>query len=176
MLCWQESDTVDSHEARQRIARLAHKVCTAVSTQALARAVLNDGISIEEAKAGCFDGLAATLRDKKLIDCTKLMLMRFCHLTTRNTPRDELPTLPETLNVRVILASYMIAYKPSHVFEHEGTLEKAVKEASLPLLECFERMCTAAAEGGWPGVAMADKQAFPKLLACYLEAFKVSRA
>ena len=42
---------------------------------------------------------------------------------------------PDSVNVLVFLAGYMIAHQPTHVFKSMGTLEKALFNVVGPLLE-----------------------------------------
>ncbi len=45
-------------------------------------------------------------------------------------------------NIRVFLASFMVAYRPESNFENEdGVLEAAVITAARRMIECFDHMC-----------------------------------
>jgi hypothetical protein len=145
---------------------------------ALSQKVFKDGITIEHAKKITFDELAAVLRQKPRIDTMKNMLMRVCHLTIRQRTSEEWlkvggSPIPETVNVRVFLAAYMIAYKPDHVFENMGTLEDAVFNAAGPMLQNFEAICEAVKTNkNWREVDSKLREEFPQLLSKYLTSFK----
>ena len=45
-------------------------------------------------------------------------------------------------NIRVFLASFMVAYRPESNFDNEdGVLEAAVMSAARRMIECFDHMC-----------------------------------
>ena len=48
---------------------------------------------------------------------------------------------PENVDVRVFLAGFMIAYRPTRAFEEMGALEQALFDSTVQLIEAFERIC-----------------------------------
>ena len=90
-----------------------------------------------------FAALSTHLRKREVIDCTRRCLQRIhmtCHLLYPNcVPRE---SLPPSVNVRVFLAAYMVAFRPDSVFENQnGTLEKNLFQSAVPVLECFQTLC-----------------------------------
>ena len=83
------------------------------------------------------------LRLKDVIRTTKRSLQRF-HMLTRHrhgSPPGE--NNPDTINVRVFLAAFMIAHRPTHVFESMGTAERSLHQAARTLLASFEGIAAA---------------------------------
>ena len=79
------------------------------------------------------------LREKSVIAVTRACLQRIHLLATFLHGSPSRTMDPECVNVRVFLAAFMIAYRPTHVFESMGALEQALLESAIPLLETFER-------------------------------------
>jgi hypothetical protein len=85
-----------------------------------------------------FESLVVHLREKETICIAKAMLQRvhlLCTLSHGSPPR---VLAPENVNVRVFLAGFMIAFRPTHVFESMGELEGALLNAATPLMEKFQ--------------------------------------
>jgi len=75
--------------------------------------------------------------------------------------------------VRVFLAAFMIAYRPTHVFESMGVLEQSLYESALPLLTNFQRIVEGVAiVGSFQGVPVDLTCNFPSMLFEYLKRFK----
>ncbi len=79
--------------------------------------------------------------------------------------------LPQTRgNIRVFLASFMVAYRPESNFENEdGVLEAAVISAARRMIECFDHMCdwfvnAPPTGGGGVYVTMPEVRVFVLLL------------
>ena len=113
------------------------------------------------------------LREKSVISLAKKCLQRIHLLCTfRHGSPSKAPSL-ENVNVRVFLAGFMIAFRPTHVFESMGALEHALLEATKPLLDAFEKICNCLkkdkAFGEVPHELTKD---FPTLLFEYLKRFK----
>jgi hypothetical protein len=80
---------------------------------------------------------------------------------------------PQHVNVRVFLASFMIAYFPANVFENMGPLEKALFDVATPLIECFELITGAISRGiHFKDVKRSMTKDFTTLLYNYLCHFK----
>jgi hypothetical protein len=87
---------------------------------------------------GSFESLVVHLQEKETIRIAKAMLQRvhlLCTLRHGSPPR---VLAPENVNVRVFLAGFMIAFRPTHVFESMGELEGALLNAATPLMEKFQ--------------------------------------
>jgi hypothetical protein len=113
------------------------------------------------------------LREKHTIAKTRKFLQRIhclCALRHRNDAnRDR----TDKVNVRVFLAAYMIAFRPTHVFESMGTLEQRLFESSIPMLTAFHRIVedvisTKSFQGATPDITAT----FQGLLYEYLKNFK----
>ena len=115
------------------------------------------------------------LRDKKTIAIAKALLQRV-HLSS--TFRHRTPVrapAPDSVNTRVFLAGYMIAYRPTHVFESMGALEQRLFDAAGPLLESFQSIIDAVHSSptrDFQSVPCALTLGFTELLFEYLERFK----
>lgn len=120
-----------------------------------------------------FENLVVFLREKHTIFITKNCLQRIHMLSTFLHGCPHLALTPQTVNVRVFLAGFMIAFRPSHVFESMGALEQSLFEAALPLMTNFQRIveCTAAC-GSFQDVPRELTREFPSMLFEYLKRFK----
>ena len=114
------------------------------------------------------------LRKKKTIKFSKALLKQFHQYTcARYGHLAELSTLGDNVNVRVFLASYMIAYRPTHVFEQLGELEVALLNSAKALQGCFETIVAAVHNGASRSQIPADvTRPFEQLLCEYLKCFK----
>ena len=120
-----------------------------------------------------FDSLVVMLREKPVIDATRTCLQRIHMLTTFRHGSPSKALAPENVNVRVFLAGYMVAYRPTHVFESMGTLEQALCDAAKPLLAAFERIWRLLLSGkSFSEVPHQLTRNFPTLLFEYLKRFK----
>ena len=130
---------------------------------------LTTGASIEYVKSITFDTLVTKLRERPIIEMAQAALHRVHKLTTR---RHGSP-INFPVNVRVFLAGFMIAYRPTHVFENMGTLETALIEATTPLLTQFEAICKSILDtGSFRNVPHALTRSFPTALYEFLKRFK----
>jgi len=75
---------------------------------------LNGGISIEAAKTMSFEALVECLKERPILSRYKAVLLRFLRLyiIRPGSPSSD----PVNVNVRAVLAGFMIEYTPSHVF------------------------------------------------------------
>ena len=118
-----------------------------------------------------FDDLAAKLREPELLDVMQKTVLRVFYLSfgRRGTRR----IAEANLNIRVFLAAYMIAFRPSYVFEQpHGALEKELHAVSEPLLQYFERVCEELREKPIHNVARELTDEFPAMLHTYVKKFK----
>ena len=80
---------------------------------------------------------------------------------------------PENVNVRVFLAAFMIAYRPTHVFESMGVLEQSLYESALPLTTKFDEIVRVVIRTrGFNGVPFDLTADFPLMLFEFLKRFK----
>jgi hypothetical protein len=132
-------------------------------------------ITTERVKSISFEALVILLREKPIIAAMKAALQRMHLLSTFRHGSPSKSLAPENVNVRVFLAAFMIAYRPTHVFEGMGTLEQALLEAAVPLLSQFEKMCKtllAAPHRNFQYVPADQTKDFPTTLFEYLRRFK----
>ena len=120
-----------------------------------------------------FEALVVFLREKPIVAVARNCVQRI-HLSCTflyGSPRAAL--LPEHVNVRVVLAAYMIAGRPTHVFESMGVLEQALYESALVLTTNLERLARSIAQTGNFHLANANlAESFPTVLFEYLKRFK----
>ena len=134
----------------------------------------------DHVKAISFEALVVFLREKPVIAAMKGALQRIHYITTCLHGSPSKHMMPENVNVRVFLAAYMIVYRSSHVFESMGTLEQALFESAVPLLNTFHEICSKIMEAKTAGektnftsiVPTSLSKEFPTLLFEYLKRFK----
>jgi hypothetical protein len=92
-----------------------------------------------------FQDLMSSLRSETTISLLKACLDRVYRLSISNYKIDglQMPIGTSKVNVRVLLAAYMIVCFPAHVFESMGLLEQSLLQAARRLLEIFETICLA---------------------------------
>ena len=120
-----------------------------------------------------FDALVLHLRSPPVIAAAKQFLSRVHRLSVvvHGAPVD--PAGSATVNVRVFLAAYMIAARPTHVFESMGQLEQAVFEVAGPLIATTERMARdIVAAGSFRGVSRDVAVAFVPQLFEFIRRFR----
>ena len=104
------------------------------------------------------------LREKSTIQRSKACLERFHRLSNLVNRVTRAPGVePERVNVRIFLASYMIAVYPRNVFENMGVLETEVFNSAKALVEHFEEILLS---GSFKSRTFAD------VLSKYLQDFK----
>ena len=132
------------------------------------------GLCLEEAKCIPFTELSNKLCTIEVLDTSGDMLLRFMQLC--NWKRGMNPLITGTVNVKIFLACYMIAARPTHVFESpEEDLEKKLLECSEPFLACFHEAVDALRQGkGWAFVKQRGlDQRLATSMCLYLRRFKV---
>jgi hypothetical protein len=81
---------------------------------------------------------------------------------------------PKNVNVLVFLAAFMIALRPTHVFESMGKLEQALYESAVPVINCFQRIVKhVESKGMFQNVPFELTADFPTMLYEYLKRFKL---
>lgn len=121
-----------------------------------------------------FEQLVVFLREKPVIEATKACLQRIHRLCAHRHGSPSSALSPENVNVRVFLAGFMIAYRPTHVFESMGTLEQKLSDSTLPLIAQFEKICNAFTSNAdaFDDIPPALTENFQTLLFEFLKAFK----
>lgn len=120
-----------------------------------------------------FEMLVSYLREKETIRITKNCLQRVHILTTLRHGSPPKALGSENVNVRVFLAAFMIAFKPTHVFDSMGVLEQALFESAGPLLTKFQRIVEAtASSASFASVSSDVTFNFPLMLFEYFKRFK----
>ncbi len=109
-------------------------------TASLVDRFFSRGPTIEHVKRISFEALVVFLRERPVIDATKACLQRVHLLSTFRHGSPPKMLAPENVNVRVFLAGFMIAFRPTHVFESMGTLEQALYDTARPLIAKFEEI------------------------------------
>ena len=113
------------------------------------------------------------LREPAVIKTSKQCLQRIHALTTKRHGSPVSGTSSDTVNVRVFLAAFLIAFRPTHVFESMGSLEQQLLESAGALLVSFERIAAAVGRFASFAAVPADvTEDFPHLLFSYLRHFK----
>lgn len=123
-----------------------------------------------------FEDLIIFLREKRVINVTRAGLQRLHLLSTFRHGSPPAALTPKNVNVKVFLAAYMIAYRPSHVFESIGPLEKSLRKCAEPMLVTFERIAKLLISN--PSFSFRDVPAelskpFPMMIFEYLRSFKL---
>ena len=115
-----------------------------------------------------FDRLVDYLREKTTVARTKACLERFHRLSNllHGVNADE----PDIINVRVFLASYMIAVYPRNVFDNMGVLENKVQKSAKLLVDNFEKILYSTVS--FLEIPSNITKSFPFLLFDYLRDFK----
>jgi hypothetical protein len=120
-----------------------------------------------------FEALVVFLREKPIVKVARNCVQRihFCCNSLHGAPRKALE--PESVNVRVVLAAYMIAGRPTHVFESMGALEQSLYESALVLTANLESLARSIAQTGCFHLVNADlAESFSTVLFEYLKRFK----
>ena len=97
-------------------------------------------LNAEFVKSITFEQLVLMLREKPVIEATKAALQRIHLQCTFRHGSPSQSIAPQNVNVRVFLAAYMIAYRPTHVFESMAPLEQSLFESAVPLMSAFEKI------------------------------------
>ncbi|KAJ1466809.1 hypothetical protein T484DRAFT_3632510 [Baffinella frigidus] len=111
-----------------------------VSTLTLAKDAGMYGISESGAREITFTSLSETLRDIPVVHMMKHLLYRLCAIAIdgeKDLPADEQDA---NINVQSFLASYMIAFHPTSVFESTSCLERLLIHKASKMLQVVESM------------------------------------
>ena len=118
-----------------------HRFSKNTTAKLVHHALIEVELTIDHMKSISFEALVVFLREKSVLAAMRAALQRMHMLSTFRHGSPSKSLAPENVNVRVFLSAFMIAYRPTHVFESMGTLEQALFEASVPMLSQFEKMC-----------------------------------
>ena len=136
-------------KAAQRLQRFWVAKGQHLTTWQVVDKYLKIGPTIEHVRRISFEELVVFLRNKETIAITKACLQRLHLLCIRRhgcsgggKGLEHNRLIPENVNVRVFMAGFMIAYRPTHVFESMGRLEQELYDAATPLLKRFDTMAT----------------------------------
>jgi hypothetical protein len=133
------------------------------------------GMSSAVAKASSYDDLASLLHKTERIKVMKRILHRVCVLTAdgaRYIPNPDMNT--GKINVRVFVASFLIVYHPTRVFDSVNDVESKLRDAAIEMLNVFEKLTTAIralGKGGDMSDIVAKALSFPLALNTYIKAF-----
>lgn len=139
----------------------------------LAENYLLVGPSIQHVKSISFEALSMFLREAPIIALTRAIVSRV-HQLALSRHGHQSPTLaPENVNVRVVMAALMIAFRPSHVFEQMGTPETILYESATRMINRFEEIVKCIAfNKGIRDVPFQLTDGFSDMLYEYLKNFK----
>ena len=128
----------------------SHKVQKAWRTSFQFRKTVNSAkklvedfkVTSENARLITFKTLTNLLRHTDVIAATKSIVQRI-HLLCVSRHGTEDGTNTDDINVRVVLAAFMIVHRPSHVFEIRGELVKNLIDAGTKMLANLEGIIAA---------------------------------
>ena len=131
-------------------------------------------LSIDGVRNAVFGEFTVHLRNREVIARTKALLQRLhCIAVHRHGNRPAVER-PDTINVRVFLAAYMIAFHSTKVFETFGVLQRRVIDAATNLLALYARIVAQLARERRTGVIAlpyALTTDFMPLLYTYIRCF-----
>lgn len=142
------------------------------TTRRIVELFCTGGPSIQRVKSISFEALVVFLREKNIIAVSKACLQRIHCLCIRRHGTPCRSLTPEIVNVRVFLAAFMIAYRPTHVFESMGELEQSLLESAGPLIEALEGICGSLRGQGFASVPSTLTVGFTPMLFEFLKRFK----
>ena len=130
-----------------------------------------DLICILTPSSSSFDTLVVELRSQARINVVKEFLKRLHILAIKRYGSID---MPPSVNVRVFMSGYMIAFWRADVFEDvEAELERTLFECTVPLMELVETIATQlAAHGSFLQVTRDHTAAFQDAMKTYIECFK----
>ena len=169
----------DSHE--RRLARSAvvlqrfWRGCVArqLTTGALIRNQIRSGATSLHMKSISFERMVVELREISIIKAARECVRRIHLLATKRHGSPPGALAPENVNVRVVLAGFMAAYRPTHVFETMGPLECSLHESAIALIQAFEAICERMKDGtAFANVPHEVTRDLNVLLFEYLKRFK----
>ena len=121
-----------------------------LTTYRLIEHLFSIGFTIEHIESINFNSLVNFLKKKSILSANKVCLQRIYQLCIFR--HGSYSHNLENINIRVFLAGFMIVYHPNSVFYNIGTIEKALIEATKPLLTNYQNICKA--------IYMLDRHSF----------------
>lgn len=119
-----------------------------------------------------FNQLMNHLRDKNVIRATQRCFCRVHCLAVFSRLSPRVVTVERVVNIRVIMAAYMIVYHPDSVFEQIRELETDLSEAAANMLRGFNAIIELLCEhGNFALVPAALVAPFPADVVDFLDAF-----
>ena len=145
----------------------------------LVRRYLAVGVTSASARRMSFNELKSELCKRSVVQAGKACLMRIHQLTVLGARAPNVVgALQPRVNVRVVMAAYTIAYRPTHVFRTMGALEMALYNSARALIEVFEGICEHIVNSehhSFAEVPAGLKERFPTLLLEYIGHFNAYR-
>lgn len=109
-----------------------------LTTHHIIEHLLSLGLTHEYIESIKFESIVVFLREPNIVVASKACLQRIYKLCILQHGSSN---ILENINVRMFLASLMIVYHPTHVFEEINTLEKSLFESSKKMLTIFQNIC-----------------------------------
>jgi hypothetical protein len=100
-------------------------------------------INSNNAKALRFEALAQLLRQENVVTAARSFVQRIHLLCVFRHGTVTAANIGKDVNVRVVLAAFMIVHHPTHVFEIRHTLENELIAAAIDMLSNFEQIVAA---------------------------------
>ena len=110
------------------------------TTNILLKSLNEKGATKERVESISFEDLVVFLREKTTLEVSKAALQRIHLLCTFRHGSPINTNAREKVNVRLFLADYMIAFRPTHVFESMGLLEQALLDIATPFIATFQKI------------------------------------
>ena len=153
--------------------RLQQAWRTRFAANTLYKAVVHNeeaGVTNRYAQSIGFEQLKVVLRRKSLIAAVKACLMRIhtCAVLRHKSTA----AFRTTVNVRVFIAAFIIAHRPTHVFRTMGALEVALYNTARSLLAAFGTICDRiVSHHSFAEIPASETEQFPKLMVEYFDLF-----
>ena len=109
-----------------------------LTTHHIIEHLLSLGLTHEYIESINFESIVVFLREPKIVSASKACLLRIHKLCIL---RHGSSNILENINVRTFLASLMIVYHPTNIFEEINTLENSLFESSKKMLTNFQNIC-----------------------------------
>ena len=111
-------------------------------------AVVDCGLSGDHVKSISFEALVQNLKTPAVIAKAKKFFFRLNSQAVFRHGSEDFEGVGTNVNVRVLMAAFMIAYRPTHVFETMGPLEQALLASAANMLAVFNDIASRFVAGG----------------------------
>jgi hypothetical protein len=139
------------------------------------RLLTKSKLTFDNVKAITFGSLVLMLKDKTVIAHAKALFNRFTILATIRHGNANTQGF-DSVNVRVILAAYMIVFRSTNVFESMGLVEQKLFECACDFLHNFNAIVGYYTAGGpkfkWQQIPASATKHFLDLQYTYLKQFR----